>query len=119
MDAPIALRDILARLGAELADLGLCADDVQDLISVLAEQSSHTIGANARMQLQGVDSLAQRLARLAALVSLLEQAVPEEFHIGSSSVTPEMLAGALGRLRGAGRISSEATGPTAGEFELF
>lgn len=92
------IHDVIGVMAVELTDLGVCVDDLQDLIGTLADLAGSALSADLIIRLQDIDSVSQRLARLADLAGVLrgaaqggEPALPS---------TPE-LAEALRRLDGA------------------
>jgi len=113
---PVALAALLARVHAELVDLGRSADDLQALIGALAAARPESLDAEARMRLQAADALSQRLDRLARLAEVLGARAPDAWTLdtrGDGDFTT-----ALARL-GAGAGSAAEDPAEQGECELF
>lgn len=90
--------DVIGVMAVELSDLGTSIDDLQDLIGKLADLAGPALSPRLIIRLQDIDSVSQRLARLAQLARILRQGAQDgEFSLPSS---PELLE-ALGRLSGA------------------
>lgn len=82
----------------ELTDLGKSIDGLEDLIGHLAELAGPSLGPELIIRLQDIDSVSQRLARLAQLARILQGAAWDgEFAL---PLSPELLE-ALQRLEGA------------------
>lgn len=97
--------DMMGVMAVELTDLGTSVDNLQDLIGRLAELAGSTLSHELIVRLQDIDSVSQRLARLAQLAQVLRKTVREgELPLLPS---PELLE-ALRRLDGArGRPASD------------
>lgn len=97
--------DVIGVMAVELSDLGASIDGLQDLIGTLADLAGPTLSPQLIIRLQDIDSVSQRLARLAQLALILRQGAQDgEFSLPSS---PELLE-ALVRLSGArGRPASD------------
>lgn len=92
------VHDVIGVMVVELTDLGGCVDDLQDLIGTLADLAGSALSADLIVRLQDIDSVSQRLARLADLARVLRGAAQ-----GGEPATPSApeLAEALRRLDGA------------------
>jgi hypothetical protein len=113
----LTLVTVLARVRAELTDLGRCADGLQDTISAIVPLSTGGLTPSMLMRLQTADALSQRLDRLAQLARALEASIPDLWALDMRS--DGELVRALLRLVGpdghvAGRITEED-----GDCEIF
>ena len=90
--------DVIGVMADELTDLVTSVDDLQDLIGTLADLAGSALSAELITRLQDVDSLSQRLARLAHLARML-RGVAQGGELALPS-TPELIE-ALQRLDGA------------------
>lgn len=95
---PAALGDIIGVMALELAGLGRSIAGLEDLIGHLAALVGPALDPEFIIRLQDIDSVSQRLARLAHLAQILQGAALDgELSMPS---TPELLE-ALQRLDGA------------------
>lgn len=95
---PTGAHNVIGVIAVELTDLGGSVDDLQDLIGTLADLAGSALSADLIVRLQDVDSVSQRLTRLADLARMLRDAARGGELVLPS--TPE-LAEALRRLAGA------------------
>lgn len=68
----LALDAVFARLAAELADMGRCADGLQAVIGGLVAEAATPPSGATRARLQAADALSQRLERVTRIVALLQ-----------------------------------------------
>ena len=96
--ATASLHDMMGIVAVELADLQTGLDSLQELIGELAALAGPALSPAAIVRLQDVDSVSQRLARLAQLTLVLQVVALEDARPLSPNAE---LLDALVRLHGA------------------
>lgn len=90
--------DMIGVMALELTDLGTSITGLETLIGHLAELAGPALGPDLIIRMQDIDSVSQRLARLAQLARILQEAARDsELSLPSS---PDLLE-VLQRLDGA------------------
>lgn len=109
----LSVDTVLARLAAELADLGECADGLQAVIGGLVAAAAIPPSGAVRARLQAADALSQRLERAARIAALLQAGAPAGWTVDATQ------APGLGSLLA--RLTPPAPDAThdEGDCELF